>query len=144
MAKLGASDAVQNLAAVTELLNDLATLPAEVQDAMLLAEADVVYKAQHKSALHDLDEKGYGTGATAAALTIGKPSGSKSRSLFLTFKGKRGKGKARRNASTVAFFNEVGSKRIHARRWIKRANEAAADEALAAAAKEYDEWLNSH
>lgn len=140
MAKFGA--AVTEVQELTKLMQDLADLPQEVQDEMLLAEAAIVYRAQHTAALKDLDEKGYSTGATAAALAIGKPMGQQSRHLFLQFEGSRGEeGKSLRYNSTVAFFNEVGSRHIRARRWIQKANEQSADEAVQAAAKVYDKWL---
>lgn len=144
MAKLNVDSAKRELESVLALTQDMSMLPVEVQDAMLQAEAEVVYRAQHESALKDLDERGYSTGATAAALAIDKPKGGKTRSISIVFKGKRGAGKARRSTSTVAFFNEFGSKRIHARKWIQKANEKSADEAVKAAMKVYDNWLNSH
>lgn len=131
----------RDVQSTVRLMEDLVELPVQVQDDMLLAEAQVVYREQHRAALSGLDEMGYGTGATAASLTIGKPVGSRGRSVSLTFKGSRGTGKARRSNSTVAFFNEVGSRHVRSRMWIKQANERCADEAVSAAAKVYDEWL---
>lgn len=132
----------RDMQSTIRLMDDMMELPVQLQDDMLLAEAQVVYREQHKAAL-DLDEMGHSTGTTAASLTIGKPTGAKGRSVSLTFKGSRGKGKAKRSNSTVAFFNEVGSKRVRARKWVKQANERCADEAVGAAAKVYEQWLRS-
>ena len=131
----------RDMQSTIRLMDDMMELPVQLQDDMLLAEAQVVYREQHRAALTDLNEMGYSTGTTAASLTIGKPVGNRGRSISLTFKGSRGTGKARRSNSTVAFFNEVGSKRVRARKWVKQANERCADEAVSAAAKVYDDWL---
>lgn len=129
--------------ATFQLLDGMERFPTELQDQMLIAESEVVYREQHKVAMSDLNEEGYSTGGTAAALTVGKPKGGKQRSLELTFEGTRKNVTTERNASTVAFFNEFGSKRIRARHWIRKVNAECADEATDAAAKIYTDWLES-
>ena len=133
----------RDVKSTVKLMDDLMDLPEQLQDEMLMAEAQVVYRAQKQVASINLDEMGFSTGTTAKSLTIGKPVGKRNRNIKLYFKGTRGKGKAKRKNALVAYYNEVGSKHVRSRMWIKQTNELCADEAVGAAAKVYDEWLRS-
>lgn len=127
---------------LNDLISDfvsIATLPDDVIDGMLNAEADIVVEAQK--------EKGeaYGVHRTGVTLDsiqkgkriIGKENGS-SLVVYPTGRNKNGN----RNAE-VAFINEFGKRGQKARPFIKDANEAAADQAVAAAMAVYDAYLKS-
>lgn len=117
----------------------LASLPDSVLDAMLDAEAEVVERAQKKKG------EAYGvhrTGVTLASIKRGKKLKTKDgRAVNIAPQGKNARGN--RNAE-VAFLNEYGvpKRNIAPRPFIRDANEEAADEAVSAAEKVYDDYLN--
>jgi len=130
---------------IWSLFEGMEKFPQELQDEMLQAELAVVQREQ-LAAAQKLNIKGFGTGGTANALTAQGPFGRDGqRYMKLFFKGTRpnGKGKTRSNG-TIAFFNEFGSKKIHARAFISGANKKCADEAVQAAAKKLDEWMSKN
>lgn len=118
---------------------DLDGLPDSVLDEMLDAEADVVERAQKAKG------QAYGvhrTGVTLASIKRGKKRRTKDgRAVEVAPQGTNSRGT--RNAE-VAFLNEYGvpSKKIAPRPFIRDANEECADEAVAAAEKVYDNYLN--
>lgn len=117
----------------------LAALPDSLLDGMLDAEADVVERAQKAKG------RAYGvhrTGVTLASITRGKKRKTKDgRAVDVAPQGTNVRGT--RNAE-VAFLNEYGvpGKNIAPRPFIRDANEECADEAVAAAEKVYDDYLN--
>lgn len=139
---------------LTELILDLeavAGIPDEVKDKMLNAKADIIADAQRAQIM------GLGivrTGKLLESIRKGKPKTQKgARVIYVNATGNRAKAvkdrktrqpalKKTRNVE-IAFLQEYGTKRQKARPFIKRANEAAADRAAAAAAAVYDRWLKS-
>ena len=124
-------------------LQEIAELPDDVAAAMLDAEAEIVEQYQMGSAATMLQGP-YATGQTAMSIRRGKMKKGKggARMVYVTPQGTNDKGE--RNA-TVAFVNEYGVPRrgIPARPFIATANAAAADPAVGAAGKIYDEFLKS-
>ena len=116
----------------------LAELPNSVVEDILNAEADVIEKAQKKTA----KRMGvYDTGITAESIkrTKVKKVGSESfLSVYPQGKNERGD----RNAE-VAFVNEYGKEGQPARPFIRTANEEAGDEAVQDGEKVYHKFLDS-
>jgi HK97 gp10 family phage protein len=108
----------------------LAVLPDSVLDDMLNAGADVLEKAQERSAQTMLGGP-YSKGVTAKAIKRTKSKKAKNgRSLEIYPQGSRTgprSKKSRRNAE-VAFVNEFGKRGQPARPFIKAANDAATSE----------------
>lgn len=118
-------------------LNEIAALPDDVAERLLLAEAEVVEKHQKQTGR----AMGvYRTGVTLNAISHGKlkKTANGGRAIYVTPQGVNSKGV--RNAE-VAFINEFGKKNQRARPFIKTANELCADEAVDAAAKVYASYL---
>lgn len=124
-------------------LQEIAKIPDDVAAAMLDAEAQIVEEYQMGSAATML-RGSYSTGQTAMSIHRGKMKKGKdgARLVYVSPQGTNDKGE--RNA-TVAFVNEYGVPRrgIPARPFIATANAAAADPAVAAAEKIYDDFLKS-
>ena len=118
-------------------LNEIAALPDDVAEQLLLAEAEVVEK-QQKQTGHAMGV--HRTGVTLSAISHGKlkKTANGGRAIYVTPPGVNSKGT--RNAE-VAFINEFGKKNQKARPFIKTANELCADEAVDAAAKVYASYL---
>lgn len=113
---------------------------------MLRAQAEIVAREQRKNARTMLNEAGYSKGYTADSIDIGNPYEREGVwYIQIRFKGKRPDGK---RAAEIAYLNEygigdnTGHVRMRARGFIWKANKAAQDEALAAADKIHNEWLN--
>lgn len=119
-------------------MEELSALPDEILDNMLLAEADVVVRAQKTKG------RAYGvhkTGMTLASIRAGRPrrkSGGKS--ITIAPEGTNADGN--RNAE-IAFINEYGKSGQRARPFIRDANEEAAEQAVSAAEVVYNRWLDS-
>ena len=124
-------------------LKEIAELPDEVIDAMLDARADVVVAAQRESAKRMLVGP-YAKGDTARSIKKGKPKlRDGHRILYVTPTGSRKHSdgaKPTRNAE-IAFVNEYGTRDIPARSFIRTANEACADAAVAAEFEVYSRFL---
>jgi HK97 gp10 family phage protein len=107
-------------------------------DRMLIAEADVIAKAQKEVGMQ------YGvhrTGTTLESISVGKPGGSGgAKHIYVRPRGLNADGN--RNAE-VAFINEFGKKGQAPRPFIRDANESHMDEAVDAAEEIYDKWLSS-
>ncbi len=129
---------VNGFEAMELTLDEMASLPDPVLDEMLGAEAEIVASAQKAKGL------AYGvhrTGMTLGSIKAGNPKRTrdgKSISMYPQGTNKDGN----RNAE-VAFVNEYGKRGQAARPFIRDANERAADTAVSAAEKVYDEWLSS-
>lgn len=134
---------VEGLEELGDFFDNLAAVPDAVIDAMLNAEADVAVDAQKRTADSMLHGE-YWTGDLARSVTKGKVKGGKDgRSLTISFKGSRTRANTTTPNTEIAFVNEFGKRGQPARPFIKTANEQCADEAVAAAGKEYDKWLNT-
>lgn len=117
-----------------------------IPDAALYAAGDVVVKAQRKTAASMLN-KGYSTGLVAKTISKGKvSSGKDGKSIYITVKGSRTRGKMKKHTTRnaeIAFVNEYGKRGQPPRPFIQTANEQCRDEAIDAAEKEYNKWLDS-
>lgn len=151
---------------------EIASIPEEVQDEMITAQAQVTMEAQREEAkklgmysgydrwnnLRDWannqlpgQERSYSTGQLAKSIRIGKPKTKKGvRKLSIYFAGSRTRGGKRRwsapkkiKNSEIAFLNEYGTRTINARHFIWIANEKSANKATEAALEVYDRWLKS-
>ena len=115
-----------------------ASLPDDVIDGMLNAEADVIKKAQAKTARQMLQGP-YNKRVVENALKLGRIKKTRDHKyMFVTFGGTQ----HGNEVSEIAFVNEYGKKGQPARPFIKAANEQHAEEAVDAAAKVYDQYLN--
>ena len=130
-------------------LDEVAAMPVEVIDKMLVEKAKVIQAAQKKKAKEFFGQEDPSTRQLEHSITIGKAKGSGKAERWLTVypRGVRTDGEARRKVtnSEVAFVHEVGAPRrkIKAKQWMRAANEGAAPAATEAAFKVYDAWLKS-
>lgn len=152
-------------------MQELAELPVEVLDEMLLAQAGVVASAQREEAKklgmyrtasnhnNTRDQwskakrrrnylpgqrKSYSTGALARSVKVAKPKEQKGvRAVSIYFAGTRKRGKTRTKNSEIAFLNEFGTRTINQRNFVRTANQRTAQEATQAAMDVYDRWLKS-
>lgn len=125
-------------------LEEIASIPVDVQDEMLLAQAEVTAEAQRKSA------RTYGvqdSGLTISKIKPGKLKWVKGvRTIYVTPTGTRIRGKKNPNKvrnAEIAFVNEYGTRRQKARPFIKSGNEMSAEAATQAAMEVYDRFLQS-
>lgn len=120
-------------------LKEIAEIPDPVAEQMLNAEAQVVEEAQ---IAYGMQMGVFRTGETLRSIRRGKMKLGRdgARTVYVTPQGKNEKGE--RN-SEVAFINEYGKQGQPARPFISTANAAAADRAVSAAEKVYDEFLKS-
>lgn len=138
-------------------LKEVAELPDEVVDEILNAGADVLVPAQRREAeklgkiggyRNPKQTRDYSTGTTARSIKKGRVKIAKNggRVLYVTPVGSRTRGKkkprATRNAE-IAFANEFGTRTIHARGFMKAANEQSAGAVEKAEFDVYDRWLKS-
>ena len=116
----------------------IAELPDEVVLEMLVAEAEVIAPAQEAEARAML------SGETAQSISYDKKlkKTADGRAIYVYPKGTRRHGNKRR-AAEVAFVDEFGKHGQPARPFIQTANEKAADRAIDAAARVYDDFLKS-
>lgn len=137
MAKLS----VDGLDGLMLSLEEIASIPDDVVQAMLDAEAQVVEEAQ---IAQGMTMEVYDTKQTLRSIRRGRMKRAKdgSRVVYITPQGRNDRGE--RNAA-VAFINEYGvpSRKIPPRPFIAVANEKAAGPAVAEAEKIYDEFLRS-
>lgn len=134
---------VEGLADLIEDFGNIASLPEDVIDEMLNAEADVAVKAQKRTAQSMLHGKFY-TGDLAKS--IDKTKVKKTRdgaSIQIVFKGSRTRHGGMSTNAEIAVVNEFGKRGQDPRAFIKTANEECADEAVGEAGKVYDAYLKS-
>ncbi len=128
-----------------ELLNARA-LTGDVMNKMLHSAADVIVKTQKQTAQRMLKGR-YATGRLANSISKGRVRSSKDgRSIEIGFKSGRVRGKKKLRTTSnaeIAFLNEYGKRGQPPRPFIQQANEQCREEAIEAAAKEYDKWLES-
>ena len=138
MARIEVDAGSYGIKAVADMIKNLGDLPTSVVDAMLLEGVKPVEKALREEA-SKLNIEGHGTGELERSITARSPAGAKGkRYIDIEFVGRR---KGGRLNSTVAFFNEFGSRNIHARRFIEKANNKSATDSVGAMMRVYDEFV---
>lgn len=138
---------------VTLSMQQVAELPDDVIDDMLIAGADVVVAAQRAEAEKLGKLGGYrnrgqtrdlSTGLTARSIKKGKIKVKNGqRVIYVTPVGTRKRGKTTTRNAEIAFYNEYGTKTIQARGFIRKANEDSAAATTAAQAAVYNKFLES-
>lgn len=132
---------VNGLSELSLSLEEMASIPEEVLDEMLNAQADVIADAQKKKA------RAYGvykTGGVIASIRKGKIKRLRDgKSIMVSFQGSRQRGNISTREAEIAFINEFGKRNQPARPFIRDANESAADGAIQASETVYDNWLKS-
>ncbi len=128
-------------------LEEVAALPAEVQDEMLLAAAEIVAGEQKETA-RDMGVED--TGDMIKSIQAGKIKVKDGvRHLYIYPQGTRvrgsdGKGRPKRiRNAAIAFINEYGTRKQPARPFVRTANEKAAGPAAEVQAGIYDKFLKS-
>jgi len=122
-------------------LQTLASLPEQVTEEMLNAQADIVVSAQKS--------KARALGIDRTGLTIDSIQKSKVKKfktgpcITVEFKGSRTRGKTKTRNAEIAFINEYGKKNQPARPFVNLANEETEAEQTSAALKVYDNYLKS-
>lgn len=134
-------------------LKEIAELPDEVIDEMLNAGADVAVAAQRREAeklgklggyRNDGQRIDWSTGETARSIKKGRVKTKDGhRVIYVTPTGSRRRGKTTTRNAEIAFLNEFGTKTIHARGFIRKANEDSAAAATAAQLAIYNKFLES-
>lgn len=125
-------------------LQEIAEIPADWQDRMLKAGAEVVRSAQRRKILEYGIYDPHSTVHVADSLTIGRPKSVKGvRVLDITYAGSRVRGKRETRNSEILFVNEYGKRGQRARPAIRDANEACAEEMVQAQLAVYNEFLKS-
>lgn len=118
----------------------LASLPDSVTDGILDAEADVVVEAQRKT-MAEMWKGPYSTGDTARAVKKTRVRKNSSGKYITVYP--QGRNRKRERHVAVAFINEYGKRGQPGRPAIQTANEKAADKAVAAGEKVYNNFLDS-
>ena len=138
MARIEVDAGSYGIKAVADMIKNLGDLPTSIVDAMLLEGIKPVEKALREEA-SKLNIEGHGTGELERSITVRSPAGAKGkRHIDIEFVGRR---KGGRLNSTVAFFNEFGSRKIHARRFIEKANNKSATASIGAMQRVYDKFI---
>lgn len=136
---------VEGLFDFSNLIN-AGAVPNDVMNKMLHAAADIAVKAQKKSA-NSMLNKGYSTGELAKSIGKGRIKRTQDgKSIKIVFKGSRKRGKSKEvhtSNATIAFYNEFGTRRQRPRPFVRTANAQCEEEAIEAAAKVFDKWIDS-
>lgn len=127
-------------------LEAMADIPEEVLGEMLVAKGEVIKAAQERE-LQSLDfDKKTSTGQLAGSIKITRKITRDARGVpgIRVYPADVRRGTKTRNAE-VGFIVEYGAPKrgIAPRQWMRVANEKAAEEATRAAAKPYNDWLDS-
>lgn len=133
---------VRGLFDFDDMINAMA-LPNDVMNDMLHAAADVVVKAQKRTAEKMLSGK-YATGKLVESIGKSriKTNVKDGKYIRIIFKGSRTRrGLTTRNGE-IAFINEYGKHGQAPRQFIRIANEECEEEALDAAGKVFDKFLS--
>lgn len=137
---------VEGIDGLENLFGNISRIPNSVINEMLHAQADVVVKAQEETAATMLKGR-YSTGELAQSIKKGRITNSKSgKQIKIKFDGVRTRGKIKKSVTSnaeIAFLNEFGTKEINARPFIRTANEKCADEAVEAAEKIFDRFVDT-
>ena len=125
-------------------MQEIAELPDDVQDEMLLAGANVVCEAQKKKVKAYGIYDGSSPVHVADKIKVGKPKEKKgARVVHVTPSGSRKRGKTTTRNTEILFVNEYGKKGQKARPAIRDANEECAQATTKAQAEVYDKFLKS-
>lgn len=134
---------VTGISEITESLRKGMEIPESVMDSMLDASAQIVIKAQEKTAATMLAGP-YSKGGTKEAVGPGrKKKLGDGKEMDITFKGSRHRGNTTTRNAEIAFLNEYGKKGQPARQFISKANEQSADESTAAAEAVFHAWQDT-
>ena len=118
---------------------ELARLPENVINEMLIAEGDIIREAQSFYAAKMLQGPYY-RGGVAAGVKRGNVKRAKGgKALYVTFEGEQHGNRL----PEIAFINEFGKRSQPPRQFIRTANEENAETAVNAAAEIYDDYLKS-
>lgn len=123
-------------------MEELADLPDEVLDEMLMAEAEVAVEAQKRVGRRMGVED---TGMTLNSIRVAKKTKKSAAGGRYVEVYPAGRNKKGNRNTEVAFINEFGAseRNIASRPFMRKANEECADEAVDAAARVYDAFLRS-
>ena len=125
---------------------ELAKLPDQVIDDMLIAGGDVMKPYAERAAI-SMIQGPYATGmkGTAGHVKRGRPkkSGKGGRALYITFSGSRKRGNTVTRNAEIAFFNEFGTRKKGQppRQFVHTATEQGADPASEAEEKVLDDYI---
>lgn len=118
---------------------ELSQLPDGLLDEMLQAEGEIIKDAQIATAQSMLQGPYY-AGGVASGIKLGKTKRTRDgKSIYVTFEGTQHGNRI----AEIAFINEFGKHNQPPRPFIQTANEQNAEAAVEAAAKIYDDFLNS-
>lgn len=156
---------VTGLDALINSFEQMANIPDQVKDEILLAQAEVVAEAQREEAKKlnkDYDAKNknaratsvtntlrgqtenYGTGQTARSIRIRNPKWTEAKRMVeIYFAGSRRRGNTTVSNQEIAFLNEYGTRTINARGWIRAAIARVKKQTTEAGAAVYNKWLES-
>lgn len=125
-------------------LQEIAEIPDNVVDEMLLAGGDITVKA-HKQKIEALGlvDSGQLRDSIKAKVKAGGAKDGWSRSVLVSPSGKRRNSKV--NNATVGYVREFGAPKrgIPAKQWMRTANEECADAVVEAERTIYDKYLKS-
>ena len=125
-------------------LKEIEEIPAEVQDEMLLAGAEVVAQAQREKVKAYGIYDGSSPRHVADAIKPGKVKLKKGqRIIYVSPTGSRRRGKTVTRNAEILFVNEYGKKRQKARPAVRDANEASAEATVTAQLAIYNKYLRS-
>lgn len=125
-------------------LKEIEEIPAEVQDEMLLAGAEVVAKAQREKVMDYGIYDGSSPKHVADSIKPGKVKLKKGqRFIYVSPTGSRRRGKTVTRNAEILFVNEYGKKRQKARPAVRDANEASAEATVTAQLAVYNKYLRS-
>lgn len=125
-------------------LKEIEEIPAEVQNEMLLAGAEVVAKAQREKVMDYGIYDGSSPRHVADAIKPGKVKLKKGqRIIYVSPTGSRRRGKTVTRNAEILFVNEYGKKRQKARPAVRDANEASAEATVTAQLAIYNKYLRS-
>lgn len=136
---------VEGLDDLAKDFENISTLPSEVIDEMLNAEADVVVAAQKRTAKSMLSGP-YAHSPVLIASSIKKSKVKKNSdgaSIQIQFVGSRKRAGSTSTKAEIAFVNEFGKRGQNPRPFIETANEECADDAVQAALNVYDAHLKT-
>lgn len=125
-------------------LKEIEEIPAEVQDEMLLAGAEVVAQAQREKVKAYGIYDGSSPRHVADAIKPGKVKlKNGQRVIYVSPTGSRRRGKTVTRNAEILFVNEYGKKRQKARPAVRDANEASAEATVTAQLAVYNKYLRS-
>ena len=125
-------------------LKEIEEIPAEVQDEMLLAGAEVVAKAQREKLMDYGIYDGSSPKHVADSIKPGKVKLKKGqRVIYVSPTGSRRRGKTVTRNAEILFVNEYGKKRQKARPAVRDANEVSAEATVTAQLAVYNKYLRS-